>query len=142
VVNGIRFLASLVALLMPAAGHPTHTSSAELVQDADSVRVAIRLFTDDIALVGAVRPYVGDRFSIVDRSGKAVRLEWLGSEVGADVLTIRMHGRLAGGLPGAKVSNWVLTDRFADQVNVVRAAYERRTATLIFIRGDGPKALP
>jgi hypothetical protein len=112
------------------------------VHEADSVRVAIRVFADDIATVGAVRPYLGDRFGIVDRSGKAVRLEWVGSEVRGDVVTIRMRGRVAGGLSGAKVSCRVLTDRFGDQVNVVRAAYDRRAATLIFMRGDGPKALP
>jgi hypothetical protein len=142
VVIGAWLLAALVALLAPAAGHPTHTSSAELVHEADSVRVAIRLFADDIATVGAVRPYLGDRFGIVDRSGKTVRLEWAGAEVAGDVLTIRMRGRVAGGLSGAKVSNRLLTDRFADQINVVRAAYDRRAATLIFTRGDGPKALP
>lgn len=141
-MNGAWLLAALVALLVPAAGHPTHTASAELVQEADSVRVAIRVFADDIAPVGAVRPYLGDRFGIVDRGGKAVRLVWAGAEAAGDVLTIRLRGRIAGGLSGAKVSNRVLTDRFTDQVNVVRAAYDRRTATLIFTRGDGPKALP
>lgn len=53
-----------------------------------------------------------------------------------------MRGRADGGLHGAGISNAVLTDRFADQVNVVRATYDRRTATLIFTRGEGPKALP
>ena len=38
--------------------------------------------------------------------------------------------------------NRVLTERFADQVNLVRATYAGRSATLIFTRGDGPKALP
>jgi hypothetical protein len=141
-VNGTCLFAALVTLLVPAAGHPTHVSSTELVYEADSVRVAIRLFADDITAVGAVRPYLGERFGIVDRSGKAVRLEWAGSEVAGDVLTVRMRGRVPGGLSGAKVSNRVLTDRFADQVNVLRAAYDRRAATLIFTRGDGPKALP
>ena len=141
-VNGVRLVGSLAALLLPATGHPTHTSSAEVVQEADSVRVAIRVFTDDIAPVGPMRPYLADRFSIVDQTGNAVRLEGAGSDVGGDVLTIRMRGRVADGLSGAKVSNRLLTDRFADQVNIVRAAYDRRTATLIFVRGDGPKALP
>jgi hypothetical protein len=141
-VSGGWLIAALALLLVPASRHPTHTSSAEVVQEADSVRVAIRVFADDIATVGAVRPYLGDRFGIVDRSGKAVQLQWAGSEVRGDVLTIRMRGRVAGGLSGAKVSSRVLTARFADQVNVVRAAYDRRAATLIFMRGDGPKALP
>jgi uncharacterized protein DUF6702 len=141
-VSGGWLFAALGVLLAPPSRHPMHTSSAELVHEADSVRVAIRVFADDIATVGAVRSYLGDRFGIVDRSGQGVRLEWSGSEIAGDVLTIRMRGRVAGGLSGAKVNNQVLTDRFADQVNVVRAAYDRRAVTLIFTRGDGPKALP
>lgn len=141
-VNGAWLIAALGVLLIPASRHPTHSSSAELVHDADSVRVAIRVFADDIATVGAVGSYVGDRFVIVDRSGKAIRLEWVGAEASGDVRTIRMRGRIVGSLSGATVSNRLLTDRFADQVNIVRAAYDRRAATLIFTRGDGPKALP
>jgi hypothetical protein len=141
-VSGGWLLAALWVLLAPVSRHPMHTSSAELMYERDSVRVAIRVFADDIAAVGAVRPYLGERFGIVDRRGQAVRLEWAGSEVAGDVLTVRMRGRVAGGLSGAEVSNRVLTDRFADQVNVVRAAYDRRAVTLIFTRGDGPKALP
>jgi hypothetical protein len=141
-VIGAWLLTALLALLVPAAGHPTHTSSAELVHEADSVRVAIRVFADDIGTVGAVRPYIGDRFDILDRSGSVVPLQWAGTEHVGDVVTIRMRGRIAGRLSGAQVDNRILTDRFADQVNVVRAAYDRRGATLIFTRGDGPKALP
>jgi hypothetical protein len=141
-VSGGWLIAVLAVLLAPASRHPMHTSSAELVHEADSVRVVIRVFADDLAAVGPVRRYLGERFGIVDRSGQTVRLEWAGSEVAGDVLTIRMRGRVTGGLSGAEVSNQVLTDRFADQVNVVRAAYDRRAVTLIFTRGDGPKALP
>ena len=141
-VSGGWLIAAIAVLLAPASRHPMHTSSAELVHQADSVRVVIRVFADDIAAVGAVRPYLGERFVIVDRSGQPVRLEWAGSEVVGDVLTIRMRGRVAGGLSGAGVNDRVLTDRFADQVNVVRAVYDGRAATLIFTRGDGPKPLP
>ncbi len=141
-VSGGWLIAALALLLAPASRHPMHTSSAELVHEGGSVRVAIRVFADDIAAVGSLRPYLDTHFGIVDRHGQAVRLEWAGSEAVGDVLTIRMGGRAAGGLSGAKVNNLLLTDRFADQVNVVRAEYDRRSATLIFTRGDGPKALP
>lgn len=135
-------LAVFAALLLSASRHPTHTSSAELVQERDSVQVAIRVFPDDIAAVGPLHSYLGDRFRLVNRSGDVVRLEWIGSEMTGEALTIRMRGLVAGGLAGAKVSDQILTDRFADQVNVVRAVYDGRAATLIFTREDGPKALP
>ena len=141
-VSGGWLLATLWVLLAPVSRHPMHTSSAELVYEKDSVRVTIRVFADDIPAAGAVLPYLGERFGIMDRRGQAVRLVWAGSEVSGDVLTVRMCGRVAAGLSGAEVNNRILTDRFADQVNVVRAAYDRHTVTLIFTRGDGPKALP
>jgi hypothetical protein len=141
-VVGGRLLAVLAVVAVSAARHPSHTSSAELVQSADSVRVAIRVFTDDIAAVGALRDYVRDRFGLVNRRGEAVRLDWDGAEPGEDVLTIRLLGRIPEGLSGARVSNRLLTDRYDDQVNVVRAEYAGRAATLVFVRGDGPKALP
>jgi hypothetical protein len=142
VVSGGWLLTALTALLLPPAGHPSHTSSAEMVQGGDSIRVAIRVFADDIAAVGPVRHYIEARFGIVDRKGNAVSLEWVGAERAGDVLIIRLRGHLPAGLSRAKVRNGILTDRFADQVNVVRAAYQRGAATLIFSRGDGPKALP
>ena len=71
------------------AGHPTHTSAAELFQEAGgTVRVVIRLFADDIgATVGALagpeaggerlRSYLTDRFAILDRTG--ARSRWRGT---------------------------------------------------------------
>lgn len=138
---GVRLLV-LLAGLLPAGAHPTHTSSAELVYQADSVRVALRVFADDMAGVGAIPRYVDRRFAIVDRSGARVALRWVEAETSGDVLTIRLEGVLPGGMSGARVGNAILTERFDDQVNVVRATYGGRAATLIFSRGDAPKALP
>lgn len=141
-VNGARLLALFAALLSPAARHPTHTSSAELAHTSDSVQVAIRVFADDIAAVGPLPGYLRNHFALVDRSGRPVALEWRGMETAGDVVTVRLGGPLAGGLSGSRVTDLVLTDRYADQVNVVRATSGSRSATLIFTRGDGPKAIP
>jgi hypothetical protein len=91
--------------LSAAARHPTHTSSAELMQTADSVRVAIRVFADDIAEAGVAHDYVGERFRLMNRRGEPVSLQWDGAEAGDDVLTVRLRGRIPGGLSGAGVSN-------------------------------------
>ncbi len=130
------------AMLMPLGGHPMHTSSAELVERGDSVTVTIRAFADDIGTVAGLPDYTREHFRLLDRAGTAVPLAWDGSERQDDVVVLRLRGRLGGGLAGGRVENRILTDRFADQVNVVRAMYGRRTTTLIFTRGDGPKALP
>lgn len=153
-VSGAWLLSAMVGWLAFAGSHPTHTSAAELSQEPGGmVSVVIRLFADDIGeTVGAppgrkpsgaaLRRYLTDRFAIVDRSGARVALRWDDGAISGDVLTLRSRTRIAGELAGAKVTNRVLTERFADQVNLVRAAYAGRSATLIFTRGDGPKALP
>jgi len=135
-------LAVLLGLTAAVRAHPTHTSSAELVQREDSVRVAIRVFADDLAEAGALLPYLEERFGLEDGRGRPIVLRCDGAVREGDVMVIRLRGRVPAGLAGARLRNGVLTDRFADQVNVVRAAYDGRTATLIFTRGDGPKALP
>lgn len=153
-VSGAWLLTAIAGWLAFPSGHPTHTSAAELSQGpGGTVSVVIRLFADDVgATVGtpagrtpageALRSYLTDRFVIVDRSGAPVALAWDDGSLNGDVLTLRSRSRVAGQLAGAKVTNRVLTERFADQVNLVRATYAGRSATLIFTRGDGPKALP
>ena len=136
-----RLLATGV-LLLAAARHPTHTSSAELTCAGDSVHVTIRVFADDAAAAGPIRDEVRDRFHIVDRHGETIGLTWMGAEPVGDVLRIRLGGRAPSGLSRATVANQILAQRFADQVNVVRATCHRRATTLVFTRGDGAKALP
>jgi hypothetical protein len=146
--------AAVVGWLAVPASHPTHTSAAELSQEAGEVAsVVIRLFADDIGeTLGAppgqkptgeaLRSYLADRFVILDRSGTRVALGWDDGMLSGDVLELRSRTRVTGELTGAQVTNRVLTERFPDQVNVVRATYAGRSTTLIFTRGDGPKALP
>jgi hypothetical protein len=142
--RGILVLAatSLAAMSLSAARHPTHTSSAELECAGETLRVTLRIFADDASATGSIRAHVKDRFHIVDRHGHTIALTWRGAEPAGDVVRVRLEGRAPSGLSGATVADQILTDRFADQVNVVRASCGRRTATLVFTRGDGPKALP
>jgi uncharacterized protein DUF6702 len=144
---------ALVGLYL-AAAHPMHTSVAELRYDgaAREAMVTIRVYPDDLAgaVPGAERAvadsalvgYVRARFALTDRRGRSLRLEWQGVERAADALVIRLRAALPEGLEGARVAHLLLHDRFGDQVNVVRASYGRRTATLLFVPGDGPKRLP
>jgi hypothetical protein len=150
VVNGVWLLAAACWLL---AGHPTHTSGAELSAERDgTVRVVLRVFADDFAAAlasgstvppsPAVSGYLRDRFTLLDPAGKPIELAWQAGPHTGDVLLLHARGHAAGGLAGSRVTSRVLTDRFADEVNVVRATYGGRSATLIFVRGDGAKPLP
>lgn len=148
------WLAALVtsgALLL--ARHPTHGSVAELREKpGDAVEVAIRVFADDIERVvpgagagtadSALARYVRDGFTIAGQGGAPVELRWQGARRSGEVLLLRLAAELPGGLAGATVSHTILLERFADQVNLVRAAYRGRTATLVFLAGDSAKQLP
>jgi len=153
-------LLALLALRATAAqavsAHPMHTAVAELEQvDAGgNTAVRVRLFADDFAAAvpesGATGPgadsamaiYLRGRFAIADRSGRPVRLAWEGAERAGDVVLLRLRARVPGGLAGARVTSLVLCERFADQVNVVRATYAGQAQTFLFTRGEQSKTLP
>lgn len=144
-VNGAWLIAGVMSCLL--AGHPMHTSGAELTGERDgSIQVMLRVFADDFAAVAPAADgpggYLRDRFVLLGGTGEPVKLTWDAGRPSGDVLILHGRGRVPGGLAGAKVANRVLTERFEDQVNVVRATYGGRSATLIFVRGDGLKPLP
>ena len=134
--------------------HPMHTTVTELVQPdpRSPAAVQLRVFADDfqaaVPLQGhaeadsAMARYLRGNFALVDREGRPVRLAWVGAERSGDVILLRLRGDVPGGLAGARVASLVLCERFEDQVNIVRAVYAGRTATLLFTRGDASKALP
>ena len=59
-----------------------------------------------------------------------------------DVVRAHLRVSVPGGLAGTRIGNRLLCDRFPDQVNVVRATYDGRSATLLFTPGDPAKPLP
>jgi hypothetical protein len=133
-------------------GHPLHTSVTEVVADhGGEVRVAIRVYADDLGGAAggtsalppdsAVARYVRGRFALRDRADHPVMLRWGGLTRYDDAVVIRLEGVLPGGLPGARLANLLLTERFRDQVNVVRATWPGGSTTLLFTSGDGGKAV-
>ena len=81
-------------------------------------------------------------FVLTGRSGQTLPIHWDGAERQGDVVLLRLRADVPDGLSGVKVLSALLWERFEDQVNVVRASYDGRAATLLFTRGDGAKALP
>ncbi len=142
----------LAGLVLPAlaAVHPMHTAVAELVHEAATrtVLVTVRVFADDFgAVVGSTDPaaaeaYVRPRVTLADPAGRPIPLRWEGETRSGDVVQIRLRGDVLAGLAGARVRMALLCERFEDQVNIVRATYAGRTASLLFTRGDSAKVLP
>lgn len=147
---------ALLALALAAGrAHPMHTAVAELIQEGPrgQATISLRVFADDFqaavppspdaaAADSAMARYLRGTFALADRAGRPVRLAWVGAERAGDVIVLRLRGEVPGGLAGARVTSLVLCDRFEDQVNIVRAVYGSRTATLLFTRGEASKALP
>lgn len=145
-------LLGFLLLLSPAgvSQHPMHTAVTQISYDASTgaANLQLRVFMDDLAAaVGnwsnsvAVRQYLAGKVSLLDRSGRPLALRWIGLERSGDVVLIRLAATIPNGLSGVKVNSTVLCERFADQVNVVRASWESHTTTLLFTRGDGMKSL-
>jgi hypothetical protein len=147
------FVSARLELPVPAV-HPMHTSVTQISYDAGSCTAAIliRMFADDVAAAvgsdrevpadSAISRYVRASFTMVDRSGRSLPIQWLGAERVGDVVLLRLSAKAPQGFAQVKVLNALLADHFADQVNIVRASYDGRAATLLFTRGDPAKALP
>jgi hypothetical protein len=144
-------LPSFAALALGAfaALHPMHTSVAELTPSpAGFVVVTLRIFADDFKTVvpnGTVQeaePYIRARLELRDPQNRPITLAWGEVTQAGDVVQIRLRAELRSGLSGVRVRDLLLCERFADQVNIVRATYGGRTASLLFTAGDEAKALP
>jgi hypothetical protein len=147
--------ALLAGALVGAGAHPMHTAVTELAQEdargstavqirvfADDFQAAVPLSSDPAAADSAMARYLRGTFALADRTGRPVRVRWAGAEHTGDVVVLRLSATIPGGLAGARVTSLVLCERFEDEVNVVRAAYDGRTETLLFTRGASSKALP
>jgi uncharacterized protein DUF6702 len=147
---------SVAALLASVAivAHPMHTAVAEVNYDTGSRTAAIRIrvFADDFAIAmsqegatpsdSVMSRYVRGTFALSDRSGRPLPLRWIGAEREGDVVVLHLRVRAPGGLARGKVLSALLSERFEDQVNIVRVSCDGRASTLLFTRGEPAKALP
>jgi hypothetical protein len=148
----VRTVAVAAALLLIGARHPMHTAVTEMVHMAGAsvTDIRIRVFADDFGTVvagatatdSAMSRYVRGRFAVADPSGRPVALRWGGARRDGDVVLLALKAPSPGGLKGTRVFSGLLSDRFDDQINIVRATYDGRTTTLLFTPGDASKVLP
>jgi hypothetical protein len=136
---------ALIALLI--ARHPIHSSSAVLSLPAGAARatIVLRVFADDFPPGNSRAPverYLAQRFHLLDARGEIVPLSLDGIMVDGVVLVLTLSAPARDGLSGARVWHGVLAEKFSDQVNLVRVQRGGRSGSLLFIAGDGAKALP
>jgi hypothetical protein len=142
---------------VPAA-HPLHTSLAEIEYQADRgvLEVSVRLFADDLcAAIGGscegpagtppdstLSSYARGSFALQDGRGVPLRLRWLGAERTGGMVILQLESDVPrGDYRGVRVLHAMLWERFSDEVNLVQVRHERRVDTLLFTRGDPPKAV-
>src|SRR2546426_799277 len=112
------------------------------------VVVSVRAFADDFrAVAGGVSDsaafgYLTTVLTLSDRDGRTLPLAWCGARRTGDLVWLCLHAPATRGLAGLRVDARLLFDRFEDQINIVQASYGGRQVSLLFVRGDHPKALP
>jgi hypothetical protein len=145
-----------------AAAHKFYTSLARVEYNAaeKSVEVTLRVFADDLELAlkrragrevrldgakdadGLVLAYLRDTFEIKNRDGEAKALKWVGMELRAGVAWLYVEAEMPEGLAGARLRDQMFFELFDEQVNTVSVRYRGASADIVFVRGDGERAVP
>lgn len=164
--TGVRVRGLAVALvvallrlaLLPSRGdsHPLHTTFADLRVDAarGMLEARVRLFADDLmlattggathrvgdAIASAQVEYLRNHFVLHTRSGTLAMTD-CGVERRGDamILCLRAAERVDAG--ALVLRNTLFTERYADQVNVVRVDAGDRTSTFLMTRTSPERAL-
>jgi hypothetical protein len=155
-------VASRVSPARAAAAHKFYTSLAQVGYNPEegTVVVTLRVFADDLELAlkrragrevrldrakdaeRLVLAYLRDTFEVRNRDGEAKALKWVGMEVRAGVAWLYFEAEMPEGLTGARLRDHVLFELFDEQVNTVSVRYPGARGDLVFVRGDGDKAVP
>jgi hypothetical protein len=143
------------ALFLLCAGrlnaHPLHTTLTEVtVTPSRSIRVTVRVFSDDLAAgmgktqsVSAdpvVAAYVAKALVLYD-ANRPLALRACGVKRQADLLWVCLETPLTGGVDKLSLRNGLLGEAFKDQINIVQVASGATKRSLVFTRDDGAKRL-
>jgi hypothetical protein len=144
------------------AAHKYYTSLAQVEYNAGekSVEITLRIFADDLELAltrragskvrldrtkdadRLVLAYLRETFEIRNRDGETKALKWVGMELRSGVAWLYVEAEMPEGLAGARLRDHVLFDLFVEQVNTVSVRYPGARGDLVFVRGDGERAVP
>lgn len=136
-----------IAAAIVTARHPLHSSVTTVTQGAGAVRadVRVRVFADDFPPgrdTVAIRRYLDQALVFTTETGRRLPLRLRAQRIDGSALLLEADLDAPGGLRGVRVLNRLVTDRFADQINVLKAAYGGQSATLLFLATDGAKPIP
>lgn len=156
-IGGLLALCAVCLSPERATAHAIHTTLTTVTVDARGMTLSVRAFADDLsasvaAFVGKPAPsdwavpeadaarYLAGQVRILDATGRALTLRGCGVRRERDVfwLCLRVDG--VTDLRVLQAENRILTERHADQVNIVQVDAAGRRKTLLFTKDT--RALP
>lgn len=137
----------LVVALSFGAAHPLHSSLTTVAwrPETRTLEVAVRVFTQDLQDALARRTesacaYTQAVLTLRDTAGRTVPTGRCTMARDGDVTWIRLSAT-PGDPHALRLSNTLLFELFADQINIVQSTLDGRSRTVLFTKGDGPKSL-
>jgi hypothetical protein len=131
-----------------------HTTFTEITQSMQPgvVSIVVRGFEEDLAAAArtaaparpidsAIVLYLARTTGLTDGRGQRVPVSPSGIRRTGDVIWISFRSAGPVDLAGTRFLNAALTERFDDQVNLVRIQTAHRNRTILFTPGDEPKAI-
>jgi hypothetical protein len=148
VVNAVLLALAMTTSLASAPPHPIHSSVTSLTVDARTAVVAIdvRVYTDDLEqALGAdwlprIAGYVSHSIVLRAADGQRLPLGSCGVTIVEGMARICMRGGLRS-TTGLRLGVTLLTERFADQVNVVKTEVAGRSQTMLFVKGAAERVM-
>ncbi|MBC8031291.1 MAG: hypothetical protein H7Z16_14350 [Pyrinomonadaceae bacterium] len=163
--NAIRILIlslMVMGLASVASAHRYHTSVTRIEHNAEEslVEITVQTFADDIEAALSKRTGAGGvrldssaktnallldylRNVIQLKTGDAgLELQWIGMELKGHSVWFFLQAKAPEGLSRLTLSNRLLFELFADQVNIVNVVKPGKRASLVFKRGDTVKSMP
>lgn len=151
---------ALLLVLWPstAKAHEIHTTLTVVSTSSQSLTFIIRSFADDFSASVAryagrsaprdssvrdpeVTRYVQAQLVVQNAAGSALRLEPCGTRRQGDLYFACFRVSVPPGLTGLRISNRMLTETHADQVNIMQVDNRGTRRTLLFTRASAPATL-
>ena len=151
----------LASPLRTAAAHPIHMSftEARYSEGGRILQLWVRVFANDFAAAAARRArirlgrdsvidapsavaYLAEKLQLIGEDGRAIQLLACGTKRVDQMLLFCLQAKAPRATLKLRIRNSVMTELFDDQVNIVQSVTGTSRASRLFVRGDGPKALP
>ncbi len=146
-----------VANAHPLSAHPIHTTLTAVTTTGNDLAISVRAFADDLSasvaqFVGKPAPadwsvpeadvarYLAARFRVLDSAGRPLAVTGCGVRRERDVVWLCLRVNGASDVRVLQAENRILTERHADQVNIVQVNATGVQKTLLFTKDT--RALP